>query len=136
MPRILRPILLLVGKLLGVLGDLLGDRRKGARLLFGVEHLLGRVELAAEEIEVFALAFDGEFLQLHAEFGAEFLQVFMIGVHELAAEFAEHAFVEIVLGEDASAPPVARFEHNRLCAGGLQTIGSGQPSNAAADDGD
>ena len=94
------------------------------------------MECASEEIEIFAVAFGGEFLHLHAEFAAEFLQILMIGVHELAAELAEHAFVEIVLGEHASAPTIARFEHNRLRAGGLQTIGRGQPGNAAADDGD
>ena len=32
---VLRPIFILVGQLVGVLGDLLGDRRKGARLLSG-----------------------------------------------------------------------------------------------------
>ena len=89
-----------------------------------------------EEIEVLAVAFGGELLHLHAELGGELLQIFMIGVHELAAEFAEHALVEIVLGEHASAPTIARLEHDRLRAGGLQTIGRGQPGDAAADDGD
>ena len=131
----IRPILLVVGKLLGVFGDLLGDRHKGARLLFRVEHVLRRVELTAEKIEVLAVAFGGELLHLHADVTGELLQILMIGVHELAAELAEHALIEIVLGEHASAPTIARFEHNRLRAGGLQTIGRGQPGNAAADDG-
>ena len=134
--RVIRPILLGVGKLLGVFGDLLGDRHEGARLLFRVEHVLRRVECATEKIEIFAVAFGGELLHLHAEFAAELLQILMIGVHKLAAELAEHALIEIVLGEHASAPTIARFKHNRLRAGGLETIGRGQPGNAAADDGD
>ena len=105
-------------------------------MLFRVEHVFRELQCATEKIEIFALAFGGEFLHLHAEFGGELLQILMIGVHELAAEFAEHAFIEIVLGEHASAPTIARFEHNRLRAGGLQTIGRGQPGNAAAYDGD
>ena len=88
-------------------------------MLFRVEHVLRACGIAAEKIEILALAFGGELLHLHAEFGASVLQILMIGVHELAAEFAEHAFVEIVLGEHASAPTIARFEHNRLRAGGL-----------------
>ena len=55
------------------------------------------MECAVEKIEVLALAFGGEFLHLHAEFGAELLQIFMAGVDELAAELAEHALVEIVV---------------------------------------
>ena len=66
----------------------------------------------------------------------ELLQILMIGVDELPAELAEHALVEIVLGEHASAPAIARLEQNRRRAGGLQTIGRGQSGNAAADDGD
>ena len=56
------------------------------------------------------------------------------GIDEKAAEFAEHALVEIVLGEHASAPTIARLEHNRRRAGGLQTVGRGQPGDATADD--
>ena len=93
------------------------------------------MELSLEEIELLA-AFGGQLLQLHAELVGERLQIFMIGVHELAAELAEHALVEIVLGEHASAPTIARLEHDRRRAGGLQTIGRGQPGNAAADNGD
>ncbi len=93
------------------------------------------MEHALEEIEVVALVV-GELLHLHAELFAELLQIFVVGVDELAAELAEHALVEIVLGEHASAPTIARLEQNRRRAGGLQTIGSGQPGNAAADDGD
>ena len=104
-------------------------------MLFRVEHVFRELHAPLEKIEIFAVAFGGQLLHLHAEFGAELLQILMIGVHELAAEFAEHALIEIVLGEHASAPTIARFKHNRLHAGGLQTIGSGQSGNAAADDG-
>ena len=40
----------------------------------------------------------------------------MAGADEFATELAEHAFIEIVLGEHASAPAVAGFEQNRLRA--------------------
>src|SRR5262245_19388946 len=60
----------------------------------------------------------------------------MIGIDKLATELAEHAPIKVVYGEHASAPAVARFEHNRFRAGGLQTIGRGQPGDAAADNGD
>jgi len=53
----------------------------------------------------------------------------MAGADEFATELAEHAFIEIVLGEHASAPAVAVFEQNRLCAMLLQTIGSRQSGN-------
>jgi hypothetical protein len=130
------PVLLLVGKFLRVLGDLLGDRHKGARLLFRVEHVFRDLPCVTEKIEIFAVALGGQLLHLHAEFGAKLLQILVIGVDKLAAEFAEHALVKIVLGEHASAPTIARFKHNRLHAGGLQAIGRGQPGNATTDDGD
>ena len=53
---------------------------------------------------------------------------------ELGAQFAEHTLVEIVSGEHASAPTIARFKHNRSLAGLVQAIGGSQPGNAAADD--
>jgi hypothetical protein len=59
----------------------------------------------------------------------------MAGADEFATELAEHAFIEIVLGEHASAPAVAGFEQNRLRAVLLQTIGSRQSGDDAADDG-
>jgi hypothetical protein len=40
----------------------------------------------------------------------------MAGVDEFATELTEHAFVEVVLGEHASAPAIAGFEQNRLRA--------------------
>jgi len=59
----------------------------------------------------------------------------MAGADEFATELAEHAFIEIVLGEHASAPAVAGFEQNRLRAVLLQTIGSRQSGDDDADDG-
>ena len=114
-----RPILLVVGKLVGVLRDLLGNRRKGAGLRFRIDHVLGRMERALEEIKVIAVAFDREFLDLHAELAGKLLQILVIGVDKLATEFAEHALVEVVMGEHASTPAIARLEHNRRRAGGL-----------------
>ena len=131
-----RPIVMLVGKLVSVGGDLLGNRQKSSGLLLRVDHVLRRMELPAEKINVLALAFGGEFLHLDAEVGTELLQIFMACIYELAAELAEHALVEVVDGEHASAPPIARLEYNRRRAGSLQTIGRGQSGNAAADDGD
>ena len=68
-------------------------------------------------------------------FLGELLQILMIGVDELAAELAEHALVEIVLGEHAATPTIARLEQNRRRTGGVQAIGRGQTGDAAADDG-
>jgi hypothetical protein len=93
------------------------------------------MELALEEIQVLAVAFGGELLHLHADLAGERLQIFMIGVDELAAQFAEHALVEVVLGEHAAAPAIARLEQDRRRAGLLETIGGSQPGNATADDG-
>src|SRR4029079_4489805 len=109
---------------------------KGARLLFRVEHVFRDLPCASEKIEIFAVAFGGQLLHLSAGPGATFSQVLMTRIHKLAAEFAEHAFIEVVLGEHASAPTSARFKHSRLHAGGLQAIGRSQPGDAATDDGD
>ena len=64
------------------------------------------------------------------------MQILVVGVDELTAELAEHALVEIVVGEHASTPTIARLVHDRRRASGLQTIGGGQSGNAAADDSD
>ena len=89
---------------------------------------------AAKIIEILAFPLACEFLHLHPEFGGKGSQILMAGVHEQAAELAEHAFVEVVDGEHPSAPTAARFEQNGFRAGGLQTIGGGQPRYAATDD--
>src|SRR6478752_3609281 len=76
------------------------------------------MEGALEEIENLAFVF--EFLSFQAKFVEEVLQIGMVAVHELAAQFAEHTLVEIVSGEHAPAPTIARFKHNRSLAGLVQ----------------
>ncbi len=132
----LRPLVVIVDKLVGVRRDLLGDRCEGARLRLGVDHLLRRMEFAAEEIKVLAIALHGKRLQFHAELFGEFLKVFVIAIHELAAELAEHALVEIVVGVHASTPAIARLEENRLKTCRVQSVGCGQSGDPTPDDGD
>ena len=95
------------------------------------------MERPAEIIEILAsLALARELLHLDPELFGESYQVLMAGIDELTAKLAEHAFVEIVDGEHASAPAAACLEQNGFGADGLQTIGRRQSGNAAADDGD
>jgi len=53
----------------------------------------------------------------------------VVAVDKLTAQLDEHALIKIVHIEHASAPAVAGFEQNRLCAMLLQTIGSRQSGN-------
>ena len=71
-----------------------------------------------------------------AEFLGEIDDILLVGINELAAELAEHAFVEIVDGKHPPALAVARFEQDGLRSHGLRTIGRRQSGDAAADDAD
>jgi hypothetical protein len=91
------PIIVLVGELAGILGDLFCNGHKGARFLFRVDHVVRHMEDALEEVEL-VTAFGGQVLHLHAELFAELPDIFVVGIDELSAELAEHALVENRIG--------------------------------------